>query len=400
MLSPLAETFACLKLLHAGVGAHPGERDWLRVHLPRYRGLLAADPVTAALVRAGLGREWIADFLTPAPRDGESFEDGVARVRAATAEEALAHLSVSVAGPVPAVLERDDLPSRAAELLQWVWESAVRPDWERRRRVLEADVVARTVQVSRSGWAAVLDSLRPGTRWLGESRFQVNRHEYPPREISGAELVFVPVTPAVGWVSWEERDRYAVVYPCAGVLASFEGGGRVPSGVGASGGFRGFGGFGGVVGAGAGGGVGAACSAYEYDAVVCGYWAGVGVCGAACAGVAGCGVGGAVSGGEVGALCTDGGGGFVGGGGRGWGRCRCWEWGWARGGGGRRVGRAARRWPGAAAPTRAAPAARLPAATWDWRDGWPRLRELSAAAARGYVGLAGRMAAVGWGLAR
>ncbi|MDL2081745.1 winged helix-turn-helix domain-containing protein [Streptomyces sp. GXMU-J15] len=235
VLSPLAETFACLKLLHAGVGAHPGERDWLRVHLPRYRGLLAADPVTAALVRAGLGREWIADFLTPAPRDGESFEDGVARVRAATAEEALAHLSVSVAGPVPAVLERDDLPSRAAELLQWVWESAVRPDWERRRRVLEADVVARTVQVSRSGWAAVLDSLRPGTRWLGESRFQVNRHEYPPREISGAELVFVPVTPAVGWVSWEERDRYAVVYPCAGVLASFEGGGRVPSGVGASG---------------------------------------------------------------------------------------------------------------------------------------------------------------------
>ncbi|GLW51157.1 transcriptional regulator [Streptomyces sp. NBRC 14336] len=233
VLSPLAETFACLKLLHAGVGAHPGEQEWLRAHLPSYRALLAADPVTAALVRAGLGRDWIADFLTPTPRDGECFEDGVARVRAATAEEALAHLSVSVAGPVPAVLERDDLPSRAAELLRWVWESAVRPDWERRRRVLEADVVARTVQVSRSGWAAVLDSLRPGTRWLGESRFQVNRHEYPPREISGAELVFVPVTPAVGWVSWEGRDRYAVVYPCAGVLASFEGGERVPSGLGA-----------------------------------------------------------------------------------------------------------------------------------------------------------------------
>ncbi|WP_329218236.1 winged helix-turn-helix domain-containing protein [Streptomyces sp. NBC_01485] len=219
VLSPLAETFASLKLLHAGAGTHPGERDWLHARLPGYRAVLAADPVTAPLVRAGIGRDWIADFLTPTPRDGESFEEGVARVRAARPAEARAHLRTSLAGPLPAALDRDDLPERAAELLEYVWEAAVRPYWERRRRVLEADVVARTAQVSRGGWAAVLDSLRPGTRWLGESRFQVNLHEYPPREISGAELVFVPVTPRTGWVSWEGRQRYAVVYPCAGVLA-------------------------------------------------------------------------------------------------------------------------------------------------------------------------------------
>ncbi|MYR60198.1 transcriptional regulator, partial [Streptomyces sp. SID625] len=81
LISPLAETFASLILLHKGTaghpGGHPGERDWLRVHLPGYRALLAGDPVTAALVRAGLGREWIADFLTPTPRDGESFAEEV-----------------------------------------------------------------------------------------------------------------------------------------------------------------------------------------------------------------------------------------------------------------------------------------------------------------------------------
>ncbi|MFE6333658.1 ArsR family transcriptional regulator [Streptomyces sp. NPDC057806] len=233
VLSPLAETFACLKLLHAGVGAHPGERNWLRAHLPGYRALLAADPVTGLLVRAGLGRDWIADFLTPTPRDGESFEEGVARVRAARPEQARAHLVLSLAGPLPAGLDRDDLPERAAALLRYVWEETVRPDWDRRRRVLEADVVARTVQVSRSGWAAVLDSLRPGTRWLGESRFQVNRQEYPPREISGAELVFVPVTPKTGWVSWEGCERYAVVYPCTGVLAELHDRRPVPAGLGA-----------------------------------------------------------------------------------------------------------------------------------------------------------------------
>lgn len=232
VISPLAEVFASLKLLHTASPAHPGEREWLRTHLPAYRDRLARDPVTALLVRAGLGREWIADFLTPTPYDGEGFADGVARVREAGAAQARGHLRMSLAGDLPAELLRDDLPQRAAALLEWVWEETVRPYWQRRRRVLEADVVARTAQVSRGGWAAVLDSLRPGTRWLGENRFQVNRHEYPPREIAGAELLFVPVTPRAGWVSWEDGQRYAVVYPCDGVLAG-DGGQRVPAGLGA-----------------------------------------------------------------------------------------------------------------------------------------------------------------------
>ncbi|MFI6287479.1 ArsR/SmtB family transcription factor [Streptomyces sp. NPDC051018] len=234
VLSPFAETFASLKLLHAGTGAHPGEDAWLRAHLPGYRALLADDPVTALIVRAGLGTSWIADFLCPTSCAGESFEGTVARVRAAGAEQARADLRVSSPGPLPAALERADPPERAAALLTYVWEETVRPYWERRRRVLEADMVARTAWVSQGGWAAVLDSLRPGTRWLGESRFQINRNAYPPREIApGAELLFMPVTPRTGWVSWEDRERYAVVYPCLGVLAEDHGRRPVPAGLGA-----------------------------------------------------------------------------------------------------------------------------------------------------------------------
>ncbi|TQJ74686.1 helix-turn-helix transcriptional regulator [Streptomyces sp. SLBN-31] len=233
VLSPLAETFACLQLMHRGEAAHPGEQAWLRTHLPPYRALLAADPLTARLVRAGLGRwgsprvsavergGWIADFLAPTPRDGESIEEGLARVRATDPVQARADVVVALQGaPLPAGLHRDDLPERAADLLTHVWTEAVRPYWNRRRHILRADVVARTAQVSQGGWASVLDSLRPGrSRWLGENRLQVNLHEYPPRNISGAELVFVPVTPKAGWVSWEEPERYALVYTCAGALA-------------------------------------------------------------------------------------------------------------------------------------------------------------------------------------
>ena len=53
LLSPLAEVFASLKLLHSGTAAHPGERAWLDARLPAYRGRLAGDPVTALLVRCG-----------------------------------------------------------------------------------------------------------------------------------------------------------------------------------------------------------------------------------------------------------------------------------------------------------------------------------------------------------
>ncbi|MFI8168046.1 ArsR/SmtB family transcription factor [Streptomyces sp. NPDC085931] len=229
VISPFAEAFGSLRLLQSAEAAHPGERRWLDAHLPDYRRRLARDPVTALLVRAGIGAEWTADFLAPTPLDGETFEEAVARVRAACPARARADLTVSLRGPVPARLERDDLPERAADLLTYVWTTAVRPYWARRRLVLEADVTARTARVSRGGWASALDTLRPGTRWLGENRLQVNAREYPPRELSGAQLVFVPITTQrIGWVAWEGTERYALVYPCAGALAD-PGGRPVPA---------------------------------------------------------------------------------------------------------------------------------------------------------------------------
>jgi hypothetical protein len=48
---------------------------------------------------------------------------------------------------------------------------------------------------------------------------EINAHDNPPRKIAGAQLLFVPVTPRQGWVSWDAPHRYAVMYPCSGVLA-------------------------------------------------------------------------------------------------------------------------------------------------------------------------------------
>ncbi|MFC7103298.1 hypothetical protein ACFQQB_24405 [Nonomuraea rubra] len=72
VLSPFAETFASLKLLYTGTGAHPGEGAWLRAHLPGYRAYLATDPVAALLVRAALGRSWVADFFCATSHEGRA----------------------------------------------------------------------------------------------------------------------------------------------------------------------------------------------------------------------------------------------------------------------------------------------------------------------------------------
>jgi DNA-binding transcriptional ArsR family regulator len=232
VVSPLAETVASLLSLAGGTAAHPGEAEWLSAHRRAYRERLARDPVAALIVRAGFGNCWIADFLTPTPAaEGEPDIDiELERIRTTPAEVACADLAVSLGGPLPLGPRRSEVPQRAADLMRWVWTETVLPYWPRRRRIIEADIVARIGQLSQGGWAAALDDMRPGMRWLGEGRLQINAYDYPPREISGADLLFVPVTPRRGWASWEEPHRYAVVYPCSGVLAEAD---RAPGAPGA-----------------------------------------------------------------------------------------------------------------------------------------------------------------------
>jgi DNA-binding transcriptional ArsR family regulator len=104
-----------------------------------------------------------------------------------------------------------------------VWVNTVLPYWPARRRIIEADIAARTTQLGHGGWAEALSGLRPGLRWLGDGRLQINTLDRPPREISGAQLFFVPVTPSAGdWSAWAEPHRYSLIYPCSGTLAGHD----------------------------------------------------------------------------------------------------------------------------------------------------------------------------------
>ncbi|GAA2610905.1 DUF5937 family protein [Actinomadura fulvescens] len=220
VVSPLAEATAALFMLQQPKATHPGERVWLDAYLSAYRERLADDPVTALLIRTALGKGWIADFLTPPPCGDATFENEVARIRETPNETVHTDLEMALGGgPLPPELRRDDLAERLAVLLEWVWAETVLPYWPRRQRIIESDIVARIGQLSQGGWAAALGDMRPGMRWLGDGRLQINTRDYPPREISGAQMLFVPVTVWRGWVAWDEPQTYAVIYPCSGALA-------------------------------------------------------------------------------------------------------------------------------------------------------------------------------------
>jgi DNA-binding transcriptional ArsR family regulator len=219
VVSPLLETVGALLVLVRG-RPRLDLAQWYRTHRPAFQQLLAGDPLLPALLDGLFRPRWIADFVIPPPDAGDrTFHDALRRVRAATPAFTRSALREGFGGPLPHRLRRNDLGERTASLLEWVWTQTVRADWPRRRQLLEADIVARTSQLTAGGWSAALAGMRPGMTWLGGNELRINAYDYPPRDLTGARLTFVPNTSPYGWVTWDEANRHAVIYPCAGTLA-------------------------------------------------------------------------------------------------------------------------------------------------------------------------------------
>ncbi|GII97021.1 transcriptional regulator [Sinosporangium siamense] len=200
--------------------SRPGLNRWIATHTPAYRRRLAGDPFAARLVEAAFQPHYLPDFMTPPPAPGEvTFHDEIRKVQETPAATAAADLEECLGRSLPKALLVPDLPERVAGLLEWVWNETVQPYWARRRRVLEADIVARTQQLGTGGWAAALEGIRPGLRWLGDGRLQVNAHANPAREVGGAQVLVIPTTSG-GWIGWDLPHRYAIVYSCSGLLAT------------------------------------------------------------------------------------------------------------------------------------------------------------------------------------
>jgi DNA-binding transcriptional ArsR family regulator len=217
--SRLVETAAGLSILHR-TDVLPWHRDWRDAHVTAWRERLAGDPVAAALIAHAYGPSWIADFLTVPPAAPDlPLERELEHLESLSDAQIRADLAV-VREPLPPEASAAGLAATVADLLRWVWDTTIRPEWPRRRRVLQADVVARTPRLSTEGWSGVLRDLAPGVRWLGDGLLQVNTGRFPPRDIRGGDLLFFAAHSRGGSVQWRLPDRYALVYPVSGSSAA------------------------------------------------------------------------------------------------------------------------------------------------------------------------------------
>lgn len=231
-VSPKAEVTAALAALVRP--SDPAERAFGAAHQEAFAAMLDDRPARRDLIahsrrpRRGSQPGWIAHYLaSPPPAPDATFADELADV-AATPDEALrADLRETTQGPLPRSLEASGVTKEAAFVLEWVWTHAVATDWPRRERLLRADIVARTGQLARHGWAAVLRDLGKGREWAGDGELRINRFDRPARVLpADAGLSFIPVTASASWVGWTEPVRYAVYYPVAGRLAPVDAGRR------------------------------------------------------------------------------------------------------------------------------------------------------------------------------
>jgi DNA-binding transcriptional ArsR family regulator len=230
VVSQLSETVAALMILSdARPQAAPWQRTFYRQHHEAYDEMVAADAVRRELVRR-LWRPrsavpgWAADFICLPPLGPDaSFEEELAQLDAWDDERIRAEMRTLTKRPLPPPLLGSGVREALIDVLRWVWTATVLSDWPRRRRVLEADIVSRTSQLSRQGWEGVFNGLGSKHRWVGDGHLQINGYDLPSRDLTGAkELSFVPVHSHGQWVSWELPERFAVVYPVSGALAEVE----------------------------------------------------------------------------------------------------------------------------------------------------------------------------------
>ena len=226
-ISPLFELDNLMRRL-GGFGHQSLPRAWAARLAPNHRQLLA-DPAYRA-VHALNSRYRGPSILAPPPRSvAQTIADDLAAVRQTSLEVARRDIAECLAArPAsdPAVLDvlgADDVVSRLADVLEVAWERLLAADWLRLRAICERDVLHRSAELGRSGWAAAFAGL-PHIRWRNAG-IEITRFRHSARiDLGGAGLVLVPsvlVWPSVVAL-YEEPWPRSIIYPARGVSALWE----------------------------------------------------------------------------------------------------------------------------------------------------------------------------------
>jgi DNA-binding transcriptional ArsR family regulator len=228
-VSPLFELSSLLRVLARRRSSHRVPPAWVDRLQPAYRGLLM-DPALRA-VMALHSRHHGPTFLAPPPVGGltQTIADDLAAARATPLPEVRQEIRVSLdRAPCQdeaalAVLGHRRVVPLLTAAIELAWRELLAPDWPRLRVICERDVLFRSDELGRTGWAAAFAGL-PHLRWR-ESSIEVSGLGIAGRVPSdGSGLLLMPsvfVWPGAAAFTDPPWPR-AIVYPARGVGALWD----------------------------------------------------------------------------------------------------------------------------------------------------------------------------------
>jgi DNA-binding transcriptional ArsR family regulator len=228
-VSPVFELSSLLRVLARRRTSHRLPPAWAARLAPVYRRLWADPDLRAVL--ALHSRYHGPAFLAPPPAGGltQTIEDDLAAARATPLAEVRREIRESLDrapchdDEALAVLNRRDVVHRLTGALEIAWRELLAADWLRLRAICERDVLFRSDELGRAGWAAAFAGL-PHVRW-SESGIEVSGLKATarvPSDDSGLLLVpSVLVWPGTAAFTEPPWPR-AIVYPARGVGALWE----------------------------------------------------------------------------------------------------------------------------------------------------------------------------------
>lgn len=225
-ISPVFEVQSLLRHL-AGISRH--RLPWAARLEPAFDRLRRDTDLD--LLLSLLSTHYGPGFVVPPPRGlTQTIEDDLAAVRATPSDvvrlevaEALRRKPTTDQRRLRA-LRRADLTERVAEVLHTAWHELVAPDWPLLRAVCERDVLFRSGELVRAGWAAALAGLHSDVRWHDDAVEVGKLSRQMSITLGGAGLLLVPSV-----FTWPKVAVYtdhpwpkAIVYPARGIASLWE----------------------------------------------------------------------------------------------------------------------------------------------------------------------------------
>lgn len=223
-VSPAFELQSLLRVLNPAVRTNtpPARTNRLRPVVDRMR---RDDDAFAALLALQHPRGG-PSFVVPPPTRGmhQSIEDDLRAIRAAPRTVVRAEIDACLAARptsdrrVRAVLDAPEAVDLLADAFARAWTALLAADWPQLRAICERDIVNRSGELARHGWAAALRGLHPRVRWR-DGGIEVSRIRHAPVALRGQGMMFIPsvfVWPNVAAHADDPWPR-CLIYPARGV---------------------------------------------------------------------------------------------------------------------------------------------------------------------------------------